>query len=300
VTSSPEPTQRQRAVVAALVGVQVSFGLHYLASKVLLVEIPPRAWALLRVAGAALVMLVATRLLGARLPTRPRDLATLAGLAVFGVGINQLCFIEGLSRTTPTHSSLINTSIPVLTLLLAALLGRETLRTARMLAMALAFSGVVLILRPWDAGTVGDVRAGDLLTLVNATSYSFFLVLSRPVLRRMDSIGATTILLLCGTLFISFFGLPQLMRLELSEISMRSWLLGAFVVLFPTAGAYLASYWALQRVESSTVASFIFLQPLIASSLSALLLGERPGLEILSGGVLIFAGVYGVLRSGRR
>ena len=102
------------SVLAALVTVQVLFGINYLASKVVLDEIPPRAWALLRVSGACALLWLAVLLLKRRLPRDPVDLAKLALFSLFGVVLNQVLFVEGLSRTTPFHSSLINTSIPVI------------------------------------------------------------------------------------------------------------------------------------------------------------------------------------------
>jgi drug/metabolite transporter (DMT)-like permease len=55
-------------------------------------------------------------------------------------------------------------------------------------------------------------------------------------------------------------------------------------------------YWALARVDSSVVAFFIYLQPVIATTLSVVLLHERPGFAVLCGGALIFLGVYLALR----
>ena len=63
--------QERPAVVGALILVQVFFGLSYLASKVLLDFIPPRAWAVVRVVGAALILLAAVRLLRRPIPRAP-------------------------------------------------------------------------------------------------------------------------------------------------------------------------------------------------------------------------------------
>jgi drug/metabolite transporter (DMT)-like permease len=54
----------------------------------------------------------------------------------------------------------------------------------------------------------------------------------------------------------------------------------------------LLNYWALARVDSSVVALFIYLQPLVASTLAVALLGERPDFHVFAGAVLIFSGVY--------
>ena len=102
-----------RDVYGALILVQVFFGLHYLAAKIVLEEIPPAAWALIRVSSAALIMLLVARAWGRRLPREWPVLGRLALLSVIGVVINQLFFVEGLSRTTASHSSILITAIPI-------------------------------------------------------------------------------------------------------------------------------------------------------------------------------------------
>jgi drug/metabolite transporter (DMT)-like permease len=84
-------------------------------------------------------------------------------------------------------------------------------------------------------------------------------------------------------------------------VSPRTWWLALYIVLGPTAVAYLLTYWALARVESSTVALFIYLQPVIATSFSVLFQGARPDAATLTGAGLIFGAVYLALRPpGRR
>ena len=120
-------------VLAALTLIQVFFGVHYLAGKIVLKEVPPRAWVVIRVAGAAVLLVGTARALHRRFPRALRDLALLAVFSLFGVAINQVCFVEGLARTTATHSSIINTLIPAWTLLFAVLLGREALTAIKAL-----------------------------------------------------------------------------------------------------------------------------------------------------------------------
>ena len=85
-----------------------------------------------------------------------------------------------------------------------------------------------------------------------------------------------------------------------ATVSATTWGLMAYIILFPTAGAYWLQYRALRRVDSSVVALFIYLQPIIATLLSVLLLGDRPHPIVLGGGALIFLGVWLALRPGRR
>jgi drug/metabolite transporter (DMT)-like permease len=284
--------EHRLAVVGALVLVQVLFGIHYLAAKILLVEIPPRTWAVLRVvaAGAVLWGIVLAR--RTPLPRDPRDIARLALYSLFGVVINQVCFVEGLRRTTPIHSSLINTGIPVLTLVFAVALGRERAGPRKLLAFAVALVGVMLVIRPDRAGLGDATLVGDLLTVVNATSFALFLVLSKRVLSRTDPLAATAILFGFGSAGILALGWPQLRTFEPLAVPPVIWAIGVFIVLGATVGTYLLNYWSLRRVESSVVALFVYLQPVVAGLLSVTLRGERPEATTLIGGALICAGVY--------
>ena len=283
-------------VYGALLAVQVFFAVQYVAAKVLLREIPPGAWALIRVTAAALLMLSVARLLGRRLPRSPAILGRLALYSVFGVVLNQWLFVEGLSRTTPAHSSILMASIPVGTLLFAVLLGRERFTAAKLASLGLALPGVWLVLQPW-VEDLGDASlAGDLLVLANGLSYSLFLVLSKDLLGRVDALGATAVLLGFGALGMLAPGIPALAGFDPKSVSAGTWVIGVFIVVFPTALAYLLSYWALARVESSRVAFFVYLQPLLATALSVALFGERLNAPMLAGAALIFLAVYVVLK----
>jgi drug/metabolite transporter (DMT)-like permease len=297
----PAPSgPRHGPVVPALILVQVLFGIHYLAAKRVMAEIPPLAWATLRVTAAALLLLPFSVWV-ARRGGRPRtgDLARLAGLSLLGVVINQVCFVEGLARTTLSHSSLINCSIPVLTLLVALLLRQESAGPLKVASIVLSLAGVLALLRVdhlvWDS-----VTTGDLLTLVNATSFSTFLVLSRPVLARLDALLATGALFVFGALGLLPFGAAAVGRVDYRTVSAAAWGWALFIVLGATMLAYFLNYYALRRVESSTVALFIYLQPILATTLDAAFLGSPVTARLGLAAGLIFGGVYLSIRAGRR
>jgi drug/metabolite transporter (DMT)-like permease len=276
----------------ALVVVQILFGLHYGAAKIVLAELPPRAWASLRAAGAALLLLALVRATGRKLSGGHRTLAQIALLSLLGVVVNQLCFVEGLARTTTLHSALINTTIPVATLLFAATLGRERLHWRRILAISSATLGVLFIIQPWAASSAPAMQIGDGLTLLNALSYALFLVLSKPTLDRADPLPATAALLACGAVGLLLPGAGSLAATDLTQVQSTTWALAVGIIVGPTALAYLLSYWALRRVDASAVAFYVFLQPLLAVLLGILVLGERPSVHFFVGALAVGLGVW--------
>ena len=297
---SPEAARAERVrVIAALTLIQVFFGVHYLAGKIVLHEIPPRAWALIRVVGAALLLLAVARALGRRFPRAPRDLALLALFSFFGVALNQVCFVEGLSRTTAIHSAIINTLIPAWTLFFAVLLGRESPTTRKTASLVLAVVGVLLVIRPERASFSSATFVGDMLTMLNSMSYSFFLVVSKRTMQRVDAMAATALMFAFGALPIALFGGSALAGFDFGSVSGVAWGWAAFIVFFPTAGAYVLISWTLARAEASLVALFVYMQPVIATILGIAFQHETLTLRTVMGALFIFAGVYLALRLPR-
>ena len=295
----PTQSRDRAAVLAALLLVQVFFGFHYLAAKRVMAEMPPLVYASLRAAGGAVLVLAVALALRRPFPSRG-DAGQLCLWSILGVVVNQIFFVEGLYRTTAIHSALLNRAIPVLTLLAAVGLGREVMSGLKTLSVALAVAGVLLILRPSSTSLAEGTLVGDGLTLLNGTSYALFLVLAKRVFGRTDALAATAVLLACGAVVIVLVGLPAWAEFDADAVSAGAWAWLAFVVVFPTAGAYLLNNYALGRADASVVALFIYLQPLIAAALAMARLGERPSPATWIGGALVFAGVFLALRPGPR
>ena len=207
-----EVTPHPVLVHAALVLVAVIYGLNYVFIKILLEEVPTtRAWVFLRIASATLIILPIAWL--SRRPAPPVDTRWYLVLAAFlGVVLNQVLFAEGLARTTPAHSSVINCSIPVLTLCIAALVHQERFTIRKVIAVGVALTGVLILLEAdrmlLEGRSLQETMVGDLLTLGNATAFSVFLVLMRSLGNRVDPLMATAFCFVVGTVFIGAYGAP--------------------------------------------------------------------------------------------
>src|SRR5262249_174128 len=104
-----------------LILVSCLFGVNYVVGKYGLHFVGAGAWAMVRVLLTAICMAaLAFPKIRATPPTK-QQWTTIAGLAVFGIIINQVAFAEGLSRTTPTHSAIINTCAPLFVLFFSVL-----------------------------------------------------------------------------------------------------------------------------------------------------------------------------------
>ena len=278
-------------VHAALLGATMAIGAGFVATKAILAEVPAPVWAFTRIAAAGLVLLLlfGRNLIGSSLGRR--DWAMLAGCALLGIVANQGFFVYGLRQTTSAHAAMLNGLVPLLTMLCACSLGRESLTGRKVAAMGLALSGVAHLMNVGSTGWSAQTLQGDGMMLVNSVCYALYLVLSRDLFRRHGWQVVVPALFAWAVPGIAVIGLAPAMAFPWQTVSATTWALMAFVVVAPSVGSYIAFGWAMQRIDASTAAAYGYVQPLVAIVLSAWLLGEPITARVVTSLALIFAGL---------
>jgi drug/metabolite transporter (DMT)-like permease len=116
------------------------------------------------------------------------------------------------------------------------------------------------------------------------------------VIVRNGALRSMTWLFLFASLVCVPFGAVSLFSIDVLSVSRDIWIMVLFIAAAATAAPYLLNAWALARVEPSTVAVYIYLQPLIGFVLAAAFLGETIGLKFIISAALVFFGVFLVSR----
>ncbi len=284
-------------VHAALVLVSVLFGLNYVASKLVVDVVPPRAWVFYRVATATLLLLPLLLWRRSSWPARPLW-GWLLLAAILGVCLNQTLFVEGLKRTVPAHSAIVNTSIPILTLIFASAVGQERLTLGKAAAVIVALAGVLTLfevdrsLANIHQLELGKHVIGDLLTLGNAASFSMFVVVMRHLGRRVDPVAATVVCFLMATAVLGAWSGPVIDAPSL-DATLRPdiWPYALFAIVGATVLTYLLNNWALGHVESSLVVLYIYVQPIVATTWQTLRGAPLPGPRFYIAATLVSAGI---------
>lgn len=279
----------------ALLFIQVAFGGFHVMGKYVLGTLHPLAVAGGRVAVAMPVLLLLAWLVDRTLPAL-RDLPRLALLGLLGVFANQLLFIVGLQYTTATNAGILMPSIPVFAVGLSVLFGLERLSGRRLAGIALAVAGALVMLDVTRFSVGGGELLGNGLILTNCLSYAAYLVLQKPMLRRLPPLTVVAWAFLfggSGVLAVSAHRLPDLRPAALPLPILLGML---YVVFVPTVINYALNTWAVKRSSPSLVAVYVTLQPVAAGILALLFLGERVGPRERCGFVLIVLGLYTVSR----
>ena len=288
----------------ALITVSVVFGANYVFTKKILAAVSPAAWVWFRIAAAMAILLPLAMTLRSASGWPKAKLWVGLGIAsFFGVVLNQVLFTEGIARTTPEHSAVINAGIPTWTMLVAVCAGQERLGGRRVLAIALALGGVLYLLgfdemlfgTPAASANPGDgpTMAGDLLTMANGIAFAVHLVLMRRLGQQVDPMRATAVMFVLATMMVGVWSAPQVSAADCSAVVTPPtvWL-AIYAVLFATVMTYLLNTWALRHTHSSQVALYINVQPLVAAALNAALGAEPPGHRFFVALVLVAMGLW--------
>jgi len=180
--------------------------------------------------------------------------------------------------------------IPVFTYGIACLVGIDRVDWRRVLGIVVALGGaVLLILERQPAGAAASSRLGDGMILANCLAYSGYLVLARRVLGRFPAL-----VVMAWIFWLSLPAVPLLVAgVPVWPAGPSPRVVGAFagMLVIPTFLAYVLNAYALARIVASTVAVFIFLQPLVAGTAGLVLLEERLTGSVVVAGLSLLAGI---------
>ncbi|MCZ7584658.1 MAG: DMT family transporter [Deltaproteobacteria bacterium] len=280
----------------ALLFVQFTFGIFHVVGKGLLGHMHPLALAGIRVTVAAPLLLALAWALSHEKPKRS-DLPTLAVLGLFGVFINQVLFITGLSYTTATNAAILMPAIPVFTAAVAATFRVERMTIFKALGVAFAVGGALVMLDVFRFSLARETVFGNILILLNTLSFSCYLVIQRPILKRLSPVTVVAWAYLFGGAGVLAVSAPKMIEFVSSGPELWMYAGLAYVVLIPTTIVYVVNAWAVSRSTATLVATYTTLQPLATASFAGLFLGEAVGRREAAGFVLIVAGLMFVSRS---
>lgn len=275
----------------ALIAVQIFFGTWPIFGKIALRALPSTGIVAFRIGGAGLAFFILQRVVGRRQKIRKGDYLRLALSSLLGVVFNQLLFVKSLSYTTVINVTLIGTTIPVFTLLFSIIFSYDTISWRKALGIMLAACGVVYLVDPLRANFSHETTLGNLLNIANSISYGAYIAISQDLIKRYGALAFITWIFLIGNIVSIPISFWTLSGVPLMQIGIGVWLVVLYIILVPTVGAYYLNGWALARVTPSTVAVYIYLQPLIAFALAPLILEEKLNSRIWVASLLIFAGV---------
>jgi drug/metabolite transporter (DMT)-like permease len=269
------------------------WGSAFSVTKAAIAELPPVLIAFLRFALATAILLPLALLRRRHsAPIGRRQWITVAAMGVCGFTLFQAGANIAQTYTTATQAALIQSNIPVLTAVLAALVLRERPSGRRIAGIALSLVGilaVVLVAAP--AERASNPLLGGAIMLASVGMWAIYTVLAKHLIGA-DLLKVTAYSTAFGALFLLPLALFEAGELALPAISMRGWLSIAYLGAMSSAMANLLYNRSLAHLEASQAASFINLVPIVGVVVAVVFLGEPLIGWQLVGGAVTLVGVW--------
>jgi drug/metabolite transporter (DMT)-like permease len=283
------------AGVLAALGAAVIWGGMYVVSKVVLEVIPPVTLVAIRFWLSSLLLLAIARQTNAHRIASRRDGLLIGLTGVVGFGLSIVLQFVGTKLTTAANGALVTSASPAFIVLFAWLLAGEPLSRRKLLALALAMAGVIIVINPADLSVS---LVGNLALLGAAVTWGLYSVLVRLAVRRSSVLAVSAYAGLAGALMTSVMAPFELAAAPVGVLTPAILLGVLYLALVATALAMFLWNKALALLGAGRASMFFFAQPVAGALLGWLLLGERLDANFFAGGALILLAVALATRPG--
>ncbi|MDF1544921.1 MAG: DMT family transporter [bacterium] len=280
-----------RLIVTVLLFQQILGAMAFPISKFGLAVIEPFTFAFYRFLISSILLLAIVRMRKQGIPVEKKDWWKIIGLGVLIIPLNQTLYLWGQSMTAAGHGSFLFATVPIWILLMALTHLKEKLVWRRIVGVLVAFSGVGVIMFSGAASFGRDYLWGDFIILVAVIAWAYYTVFGKPLVQKYGAFRVTAYSLASGSVIYFPFGLYMAMKFDYSQATVGAWGAVLYMAIGTSVAAYVLWYWVLKFMEVSRIAVFQNMQPIMASLVAMVWLGEPLGWTFVIGGSVALLGV---------
>ena len=283
-------TRDQIGVLAAVISSAIG-GIAGGATRFVIHATDPVTLGVFRFGTGFLILLPVALLMKSRWP-RGRDWIAVALLGILFFFAFSVLFNLAYSYTTAARGALTLSTMPLITMLVGAALGVEEITARKTAGVFIAMAGVFLALMLGLSDAPAGAWRGELVMLVATLCMSLYNVWSRPFIARSDPLafltagmGAAAFCLLVWALAIHGFDAA-------ARFGASQWLAIVYLGVIGSAVAFILWVFALARTSPTKTAVTITINPVFASIVGALAIGEEIGLNLIAGLAAVAVGIW--------
>ena len=169
---------------------------------------------------------------------------------------------------------------------------RDKITWLKIAGIALGATGAILLITANGIDFSNGAFIGNIFILVNATSYSMYLVIVKPLMLKYNALTVIKWIFLFGSFMVIPFGFNDLMAVNWATFDASIWMSIAYIIIGSTFLAYLLNLWSLRSVSPALVGYYIYLQPLFATVIAIIFRGDELTSTSVIFSVMIFGGVF--------
>ncbi|MBK7212866.1 MAG: EamA family transporter [Bacteroidales bacterium] len=282
-----------------MIGATILFGVNYWVAKGLMPDyLSPFQIIFIRIAGAGLIFWLFDLLNPNHRAIPPvKILIKLFLLALLGIALNQTLFFIGLNLTSPVDTSIINSTNPLLVLLISLLITKSLPSKYQILGIISGMIGAIILIAPDNyLSHSSSITAGNWFILANTICWSLYLVLGKTVMSQYGTMYVMKWIFLFGFVLISPFTIDDFLSIDISSFSTKAWFSLIYVVIGTTFLAYMLITIGLKSMPPQLVAVYTNLQPVIVVLIGFTITNEGAGVDKLFAMLMVILGIFLVSR----
>jgi drug/metabolite transporter (DMT)-like permease len=285
--------QAGAARLAALTAI-VLWGISFAATRAVLTEISPVTLVFTRFALGTTLLFVLLAWRGKLAPPRRAFWPMLVLMGFIGVFVHHMLQSNALRVTTAVNTGWLIGLTPIWSAILAAVVLKERLGAMKIAGLLIGFAGALLVVTRgnFSAAAFGlPSTRGDLLILLSTVNWAVYTAIGRRTIARLGSARATAFAMLAGWTMLGVVFALRAGWTEWPALSPRGWAAVLFLGIGCSGLGYLLWYAALERLDTTRVAAFLYLEPLVTLAAAVAFLGEPVHATTVAGGLLVLVGV---------
>jgi drug/metabolite transporter (DMT)-like permease len=249
-----------------------------------------------RMTGAA----IAFWILSAFMPKEqipPKDMLKIFFASMFALTFNQGMYIFGLSMTSPIDASIVTTTLPIITMIVAAIFLKEPITNKKVLGIFVGAMGALILICSGSSTAGSGSIWGDLLCMVAQLSFSIYLTVFKSLTQKYSVITLNKWMFIYASMCYIPLSYNDIAAIEWSTVPTATILQVLYIALAGSFLAYIFIMTAQKLMRPTVVSMYNYMQPIVASIASIIMgvgvFGWQKGVAI----ALVFLGVYIVTQS---
>jgi drug/metabolite transporter (DMT)-like permease len=285
-------TPKRLWIILLLLVQQSLDGLVYPIAKYGLSHIDPFAFAFFRFIISSAVLLGIVRIwYTPDPPIEKKDYLKIIGLGIIAVIFNQAAFLFGQKLTGAGHGSLMFATAPIWLFLGGLIFMKEKFILRRAIGVILGLTGVAVIITSGAIELGTRYLFGDFIILEAVISWVVYTIFCKPLVIKYGAFRVTAYTLASGTLVYFPFGLYHALSFSYTGVPLGAWASVIYVALGLSVAYYVLTNWLVRRIETTRLAVFLNVQPVIATVVAFFFLGESIGWAFVIGWAVVLTGV---------
>ena len=266
-------------------------GLAFPISKFGLELIEPFTFAFYRFLISVTILLVIVKRRKQNIPIEKSDWPKIIGLGILIIPINQVLYLYGQSLTAAGHGSLLFATTPIWIYIAAMIHLKEKIRPRRLVGIIVAMAGVLVIMSSGAVKFGNEYLLGDFIILIAVIAWAYYTIFGKELVQKYGALRITAYALGTGTLLYLPFGIYKAAMFDYSHTSLGAWAAVFYMAVGTSILVYVLWYWVLKYMEATRLAVFHNIQPIVATSVAFIWLGEPVGIYFVAGGSIAILGL---------